>query len=1312
LYNKYILKTFLPVIQNPKSIPMRRSLLVTVLCLVISNASSAAVFTVTSTSDNANTSGSLRWAITQANATTAADVINFNLASPYTINVPTTSLPAITQPLTINGFSQSTSAQGPLGAGTRAIKVLLTGPGNNAVYGLQITGNNVEVCGIVFQNFYKAIYINGGDNNWIWGCYIGTSLNGNSISASTTCYDDGIALNNNANNNIIGTNGDGTNDANEGNLISGNGDFGTQYLGESIAINEGGTLSTDCTGTRIAGNFLGTNETGNAALYYNPDANKQRGTGIHITRSTYTVIGTNADGVSDTYERNIISGNSDKGIGLNESSYTKIKGNYIGTDKTGLVGIPNYTDGGTNIATGQIALTNNSNNNIIGTDGDGVNDAIEGNVIGSATISGTANSYSDAIDIITSSINNRIAGNKIGIGSDGVTPLYILTTGVTVIDYAIYLNANNNTVGTNGDGVSDALEANYIGNSGTGVTIEAATGCVVAGNYFGLASNQTTSAALTYAGVYIYNASSNRIGSSASNSLERNYFCNGTRYGVWIDGAATAGTDANNIRYNIIGIRPDGTVAANAWHGVYVYNSSNGNTIQYNTITRNGTGSASGAYSGVQIGGTGTNEHSSSNVIQFNTIYKNIGPGVSISHSSSLTNQITQNSIYDNGNASDATGKFKLGIDLGADGHTANDALDADAGANSLTNYPVITGLAESGSGCTNATMSGTYVGLANTSYYVEVFQSDVCNGDTAGIDYRTDGSNNFGEGKVYMASSAVFTTDASGNGTWSVVIPFASVAGKYFTAVAIQNTGKSTSEFSKCFGAAFDYGDAPNSYGTTLSSCGARHYNANSDLRIGSTIDTEADGNPGVNANGDGSDEDGLTYPLPALHEAATTYSITSIPVTNNTGSAATLYGWIDFDLDGVFESAEVTSVAVPASGSQTVTLSWNVGALTCNTTVKDGDTYLRLRLTTTSLTDDGATSSVDERSTGLAGSGEAEDYMITILPDDFGDLPNTYPVATAIVYSSGTTGKVWGGDTVPDHECATTFSADATGDGSDEDALTMSSGQPGRNYNWVIVLNSNQPAKTVYYGLWIDWNRNGNFTDAFDAFYSGNAVTNGAVNVNRSVYLPYGSASNSGVRLVISTSAVTSTMYNATFENAEVEDYILLNVLEKQPIVLKGRKQSDGNLLSWIQKADAGIQQIIVERSVDNNRWEIVHRVNTSGTISWVDEQPPTACHYRLRIMYVDGSFKFSNSIAITGSNGESAIVIYPNPTSEILYIDAADAKVAEILDLNGQLHIRKELSSNANSVDVKSLPTGTWMVRITKNNNVVTTHKFLKL
>ena len=1301
--------------------------LITILFLSISTIynAGATVFTVNGTADTntgSGTTGTLRWCITQANLTAAKDTIDFAItgAGPHTLTVAT-NYPVISFPLYINGFSQTGSVQGQLGTGTRLMKIILNGPGTNSVYGLQITTTNCVIAGLVLQDFFKAIWINGGDNNWIWGCYVGTSDNGLSISAAVTCYDDGIALNNNADNNIIGTNGDGSNDANEGNLVAGNGDVGSQYSGECIILNEAGAIGANCTGNWIAGNFLGTNESGTAALYFNPTANLQRGSGVQITNSTLNTIGTNADGVSDSFERNLISGNSDEGVVLVGSSSNKIKGNYIGTDKTGLVGLPNYINGGTSISTGQIVLKLSSNNNFIGTDGDGVNDNIEGNIIGSATITGvSASSYSDGIDIITTSTGNRISGNKIGIGSDGVTALNILTTGMVVNDYAVNINANNNTIGTNGDGISDAFEANYIGNSGSAIVLDNVSGCVVAGNYCGLATNLTASVTLGYAGVYIINSTSNRIGSTASNALEKNYICNSSQYGIWIDGSATANNDLNNIRYNTIGIRPDNSAAANAKNGIYIFSLSNADTIQYNTIARNGTAAATGTYPAIQIGGAGVNEQSSGCVINNNSIYKNIGPGISIVNNSSLTNKISQNSIYDNGNGSDATGKFKLGIDLAANGVTANDNLDPDTGPNALSNFPVITG-ASPGSSC-QAIIAGTFNGLASTQYFIEVFSGTICNGDTSGVDYYSNASYNYGEGKTYVGSSSVITTDASGNANWTLGIPVTTYIGTYITAVAVQSNGtgiNSTSEFSQCFQLTSDFGDAPDSYTTLSASCGPMHLNVNTNLQIGANVSSETDGLPSVNANGDTFD-DGISA-FPILHVKSTSYTLSSIPVNNATGSAATLYAWIDFNRNGAFESTEFTSVGVPSTGTQSVNLTWNLATFTCGTTLKEGVSYVRLRLTTTALTDNGATSSIDERCQGVASNGEVEDYKISILGTDYGDLPNTFPVATAVVYESTTSGKVWLGANGPGNECVQNFSIDALGDAiSEEDGESTSSGPNGATYNWVILVNSNLVNKRVYFGMWIDWEGNSTFNGAGDAFYTGSALTNGSTNINVWVFFPMAGVSNPGVRVIASESPVTSGMYNSTVINSEVEDFYLLSVLSNSGIQLKATKNSNGNVLNWTNTSNLPIKNFTVQRSTDNNNWNTIGSMKTKSSdnsytlYSYTDAISSTApVYYRILITLYSGQEQYSNVVFVKNEMLSTDFHLYPNPVSRAMYISANNCyKKIELINQNGQVILSRPLVTSNDVVDLSHLAEGVYFVRLIAGDGAYSTKKIIKI
>ncbi len=186
------------------------------------------------------------------------------------------------------------------------------------------------------------------------------------------------------------------------------------------------------------------------------------------------------------------------------------------------------------------------------------------------------------------------------------------------------------------------------------------------------------------------------------------------------------------------------------------------------------------------------------------------------------------------------------------------------------------------------------------------------------------------------------------------------------------------------------DFGDAPDSYGTISGGQGAYHFFADYDfngilgateqLRLGTNLDGEGGGNPGTGANSDDTigadDEDGVSGLTEVDPQGADyTISASSITVTNTLASTATLHAWIDFDLNGTFDSDEYTSIPVASglNGQNPATdLVWNT--MPGITAVTPGSTtYLRLRLSTDSSLD-------SNTATGVAENGEVEDYALTV--------------------------------------------------------------------------------------------------------------------------------------------------------------------------------------------------------------------------------------------------------------------------------------------------------------------------------------------
>jgi hypothetical protein len=134
-----------------------------------------------------------------------------------------------------------------------------------------------------------------------------------------------------------------------------------------------------------------------------------------------------------------------------------------------------------------------------------------------------------------------------------------------------------------------------------------------------------------------------------------------------------------------------------------------------------------------------------------------------------------------------------------------------------------------------------------------------------------------------------------------------------------------------------------------------------------------------------------------------------------------------------------------------------------------------------------------------------------------------------------------VWLGtivDVEPDGFPSGTASGDDSNGANDEDGLVLadSGWVAGESSTATIKLNSSAPT-TVYFGLWIDWTGDG----VFDAFYSGQGLTESPVDVFSNVYVPgdYKAGSNVYFRLRASDFSLAEEDYEGTIVNGEVEDY-----------------------------------------------------------------------------------------------------------------------------------------------------------------------------
>ena len=542
-----------------------------------------------------------------------------------------------------------------------------------------------------------------------------------------------------------------------------------QFGGHGIHISGAGA-----SGNLVEGNFIGTDANGTTDLGNVDD-------GVFIESGpTNTVGGTTAA------SRNLVSGNGLKGIDISNStaSGNVVQGNYIGTDVNGTAaiandehgisidGAPNNTIGGTAAGAGNVVSGNagdgieiifgNATGNVIrgnyiGTDASGAValgnnrgvhfSEVTGNTLGGAApgagnvISGNA---STAVRIgATNAANNLVQGNLIGTDASGTVALGNGTgSGVFV-----WLG-HDNTIGGNVAGARNVVSGNA-----NGITVSG-TDNIVQGNYVGTDVTGTADLGNTGHGIRILRGTTGTlIGGTASGA--GNVVSGNDQSGIHIAILVGLSPSASTVQGNAIGLDATGSALGNTEHGILIEDA-------FDNL----------------IGGTGSGEA--------NSIAHNGGDGVRVA--TGTGNQVLSNAIFSN------TG---LGIDLGGDGVTDNDAGDGDAGPNSLQNFPVFD--VHLGS----TIIAGAFNGAASAPFTLQFFSNSAC-----------DGSGN-GQGETLLSTIAV-TTDANGDATYADTLG-ASLAKATAIAGTATDANGNTSEFSECAGVAdFNLAVSPSSASVT----------------------------------------------------------------------------------------------------------------------------------------------------------------------------------------------------------------------------------------------------------------------------------------------------------------------------------------------------------------------------------------------------------------------------------------------------------------------------------------------------------------
>ncbi len=679
----------------------------------------AETFTVTTTADSGE--GSFREAIELANATAGVQSIEFAIPGTGVQTIsPLTAFPTITDAVVIDATTQSGYT-----VSTPMIEVsgLLAGDTD----GLKITADGSTIRGLVINQFNgDGIEIIAGDGNTISDNFIGTDASGE-IDLGNLLF--GVHVNQSANNLI------------DGNLLSGNDHSGA-------AIRGAASVNNDFTGNLVGTNAAGTTAIGNAFHGF-----------VVVSEAEGNFIGSAVEDAG-----NLISGNLGVGVFLAVQSATgnSVMGNQIGTDLEGASAISNSSYG--------VYVANSSYNKIM-------DNLVSGNGLAGVVLQGIGSS------------ENVLLENLIGTDELGTSPIPNGSFGVFVQN-----GASNNRIGGIAENARNVISSN--GHSGVFFDGAETTDNKVFGNFIGLDATGSADLGNSQHGI-VFNAGANNNRVGSTDETLGNQISGNDGSGI----LAALGTFENIIVGNMIGTNAVGDDAiGNTIYGIHV-SSSQRNHVSDNTISGNG-------FNGVTIRGETAEQNyfvnnvigreNSSDAVSLangmhgvlftegahnnniggvdadggNTISFNNAGGV-VAAGNGIGNAIRFNSIYSN---------TRLGIDLGANGFTANDAGDVDEGSNRFQNFPVLQ----------NAALSGTSLQLA---YFVNSLPA---NSDyPIQVDfYVADGNGQ--EGKEYIFSDEFTIADFTAGSKLVTTLDVDLLSGDRIVATATDGNGfLSTSEFS-----------------------------------------------------------------------------------------------------------------------------------------------------------------------------------------------------------------------------------------------------------------------------------------------------------------------------------------------------------------------------------------------------------------------------------------------------------------------------------------------------------------------------------
>ena len=205
--------------------------------------------------------------------------------------------------------------------------------------------------------------------------------------------------------------------------------------------------------------------------------------------------------------------------------------------------------------------------------------------------------------------------------------------------------------------------------------------------------------------------------------------------------------------------------------------------------------------------------------------------------------------------------------------------------------------------------------------------------------------------------------------------------------------------------------------------------------------------------------------------------------------------------------------------------------------------------------------------------------------------------------------------------------------------------------------------------------------------------------------------------IKIVCSLSKANKLVISENMGNCQNREQIA-NACSVLPVTLSTFKAFPENntvRIQWTTLSEIYSSYFEIQQSSNGKNWHLVGSItakmnsDTETSYEFTQNNPAHGTnYYRLKMIDQDHSFSFSRIVQIN-FDGDSGLLIYPNPVSGYLYLRGiSKIKSVKIFNENGLFYGSPEITST-NTIQVDTMDEGIYVLKITRTDESISTKKF---